>query len=392
VSAEVAVIGAGIVGLATAYALTEQDAAVAVYERGVPGNGQSGGESRIFRHAHDDPRLVEFAREARRVWREWEVRFGTELLSRDGVVALGPAAARRLEGMRAAGIRARAIDGSEAAEWLPLLAPWEGPAVLDEDGGVIRTGAAIDALSAALRDQLIVDEVISVRPTARGTVEVRAGGSNTEYERVVVCAGRGTVALARGAGLPLPVRQSAHVRLTFPVRGEPPDRVACLLDSSDSFSEPGGYGDALPGNRAYAVGLDDTPLHEDGSVIDASGLEAIAARTADYVARALPGLDPTPIDVRHCWVTELPWSPDGFAVWETGGLLVLAGNHLFKHAPALGRALASAALGGEVPPTALALGGEVPPSLPTSPTPAALPPSLQPDAKLGAELFEASRR
>ena len=366
--ADVGVIGAGVVGLSTAYALTELGATVTVYDRGLPGNGQSGGESRIFRHAHDDRRLVEFARDARRGWREWEERFGRELLSRDGVVALGPAALRRLEAMRHAGVRARQIDASEIAERLPLLAPWEDSAVLDEDAGVIRARAGIEALSEALRERIVFDEVLSVRSTSAGTVEVRAGGASAEHGRVVLCAGRGTAALARGAGLPLPLRHAATVRLTYAVRGDPPPRLACLLDASGAFGEPGGYGDPLPGNAEYAVGLDDTPVHDDGSLIDAGGLAAIAGRTTAYVSRSLPGLYPEPVDVRHCWVTELPWSPDGFAAWEVGGLVIFAGNRLFKHAPAIGRALARAAVGD------------------------GLAPSLHPEARLGAELFETTRR
>lgn len=53
----------------------------------------------------------------------------------------------------------------------------------------------------------------------RGTVEVRSGGASSTHERVVVCAGRGTAALARGVGLSLPMRLGAHVRGTFEVRG-----------------------------------------------------------------------------------------------------------------------------------------------------------------------------
>jgi glycine/D-amino acid oxidase-like deaminating enzyme len=343
--AEVAVVGAGIVGLATARALADRGVRVAIYERGVPGNGQSGGDSRIFRHAHADPRLVALACESRSLWRQWEERCGRELVSADGVVSIGPDVAQRAEAMRAGGARARLISASELGQRLPLLAPWDGEALLDEDGGVIRTRTAIELLSEELGDVLVRDEVLSVRSTAAGTGEVRAGAGTVQYGHVVVCAGQETRALARGAGFELPVRRLAHVRLAFGVRGPAPQRVACLLDGSGAFGEATAYADPLPGNGLYAVGVDEAPVHAEGGLTDPEGLTAIAQRTARYVAAALPGLEPAAVQARHCWITELPWGHDAFAAWGDAGTSFFAGHNLFKHAPALGRALAARALG-----------------------------------------------
>jgi len=161
---------------------------------------------------------------------------------------------------------------------------------------------------------------------------------------VVVCAGRGTARLARGVGLALPVRLGAHARVTFDVRDHS-DRLACLQDSSGDFGAVA-YASARPGNQRYAVGLSESVgVRDDGSLIDPSSLAALANRATAYVQRALPGLDPQPVDYVHCWVTDLPWSDDAIAVWEADEILFVAGHNLFKHAPALGRALARAALG-----------------------------------------------
>ena len=342
---EVAVVGAGVVGLSTAYALLERGVEVRVYEQGAPGNGQSGGESRIFRHAHDDPRLVEDTVRSRAAYDEWSDRLGVELVSDDGAVALGPAVEDHLPLLRDAGVPARRIEGRELAERLPLLAAYDGPAMLDERGGSIRTSAMVQALTGALGERLVTDEVLSVRPVA-GEVEVRSGGRTDRYRSVVVCGGRSTPRFARTLGLSLPVEQGAHVRLTCAVRGAAPERLATLQDSSGVFGETGVYAAATPDRTGFAVGLSDyTRVREDGSLPAADDLDAYARRAAAYVRRALPGLDPDPVDVRHCWVTTLPWGDDGIGVWEHQGVLLPVGHNLFKQAPGLARKLAAAAAG-----------------------------------------------
>ncbi|ACC41365.1 Monomeric sarcosine oxidase [Mycobacterium marinum] len=343
---DVGVVGAGIVGLATAYALSLGGISVTVYERGVPGHGQSGGESRIFRHAHDDARMVALAKRSRRIWDEWGRRLGVELLCSDGVVAIGPVAERRLGVLEAVGdCPARRIGADELHRRLPIYADFDGVAVLDERGGAIRTTRAISALTAALADRLVTDEVLLVRTTSAGTVEVRTGGAVAEHGRLVVCAGRGTAALARGVGLALPVREGAHVRLTYRVRGEPPPRLACLQDGATGFGETGIYAAAEAGNRRYAVGLNEYVDAPGGGLLAPAALARLGERANAYVERALPGLDPAPVDIRHCWVTELPWGSDGVGVWQHDGIFFIAGHNLFKHAPALGSELAAAAGG-----------------------------------------------
>ncbi len=342
----IAVVGAGIVGLSVARALTEREADVRVYERGEPGNGQSGGESRIFRHAHDDLRLIELTRDGRSVWSEWGRELGVETVSGDGVLAIGEAVPERAEKLAAAGGIDFDRPGAEAARAaLPILAPFEAPALLDVAGGSIRTTAVITALAEDLGERLIRDEVISLRPTGAG-VELRSGGAAERFDSVVVCAGLGTAALARTVGVELPVAAAAHLRATFRLREPGPERLACFQDGSGIWGETGVYAAPEPGNERYAVGLaGTTEARSDGSLLEPGAMAEFERRVVTYVERALPGLVPEVEELRHCWVTQLPWGEDGVSVWEWEGILFPAGHNLFKQAPMLGRLLAAAATG-----------------------------------------------
>ncbi|MFI7579480.1 FAD-dependent oxidoreductase [Kocuria kalidii] len=352
----VAVVGAGIVGLAAAHALRTRGADVTLYESGPPGGGQSAGQSRIFRHAHEDPRLIALVARSRALWRDWEQEFGVELVSRDGAVAIGEGIEDKLRALEPfAEIPVRRLPPEELHDRLPLLAEWTGPAMLDVDGGAIRTLDAVAALARRLEGSTSREHVLSVRRTGARGVEVRTGTTQETYDHVVLCAGRGTAPLARGAGLDLPVEVGAHVRLTFaPVSGGRAHGAGHGLptfqDGSGAFGETGVYAAPYPDGHHYSVGLSgDTPAHPDGGLADPGELAALAERTVAYVRRALPGLDPDPVDHVHCWVTRLPWGDDGVGVWSEDGLTALAGHNLFKQAPALGEALAETALTGTVP-------------------------------------------
>lgn len=363
---DVAVIGAGIVGLSTAYALRAADVKVSIYESGQPGGGQSAGQSRIFRHLHADPRLVGMAVQARQIWRQWEHHFGIELISRDGAVVLAPSVedkVRLLNGYPE--VKARHIGPDEISARIPLLSRYEGAAMVDETGGTIRTISTFNALTAQLHNTFIQEHVIALEPTHHGTTVIHTGVARREHQHVVVCAGRGTAVLARGVGLNVPVRLSAHTRATYRVEGSPPAELATLQDGSGVFGETGIYAAAYPGNAHFTVGLSDSvPVTYDGAWADLSAFQAHTGRINEYVRAALPGLDSEPVGYVQCWVTRLPWGDDAFAAWSHDSITFLAGHNLFKHAPSIGKRLAESVTSGRLPadlnPSAR-LGGTEPP-------------------------------
>ena len=133
------------------------------------------------------------------------------------------------------------------------------------------------------------------------------------------------------------------------MKDELPGIAPCVVDVTDYFRPGGSYGTPTPGAREYSVGVEGNgrvPVRDDLSGIEPSRLESVTTGAVDYVKSAFPRLFPTPLSFRHCRVTSLPWNIDAIGVWEVEQTYFMVGDNLFKHAPALGRYLAAAAVDG----------------------------------------------
>jgi sarcosine oxidase len=302
----------------------------------------------MFRHGHDDERLVRLAVRARAAWERLEGELGGQLLGREGVLICGPNVAERAAAFEAAGVPARRVGRDEQASALPVFAPPGDEALLDELGGSIDVRAVIDGLAAALADRLVRARVFGAREGGAG-VELHTSEGLWSAERAVLCPGAQLHELTPGLGLEIPLTVELHTRASFRVR-EPGAGLACLQDRSGAHGETV-YAAPMPDGREYAIGL--------GGESEPPVEEALA-RLTRYAERGMPGLEPEPAGVRLCQTSVLPWGGDAFAVWNTGRVAVLAGANLFKFGPLLGELIAEGAVDELAPSAQLGRGVSAP--------------------------------
>src|SRR3954470_16273558 len=133
---KVAVIGAGVMGLATGWALKRRGHEPVVYEQFEVGHphGSSHGRSRIFRLAYAEDEYVRLAQEALALWRELEAESGETVLELYGLVevvrTLEESTAHALERN---GVAWEPLEREAAEERYPINVPQESFVVVQEE-------------------------------------------------------------------------------------------------------------------------------------------------------------------------------------------------------------------------------------------------------------------
>jgi sarcosine oxidase len=343
----VAVVGAGVVGLATTAALTDAGAEVRLYERHEPGRAQSVGRTRIFRLAHGDARLVALAARARQLWREWETHFRRRLIGDEGLVVTGDeAVATWARAMAAAGAEHRLLSSDEATTHIPIARLPGSATLFDPGAGPTRARRTIECLLGVCAGSLRREEIVEIEQRANACT-VSTETDTWECDEVVITAGIASGRLAAAAGIGRELESVHDSRFSFPVREEYRDRpLACWIDKSGVYG-PGytSYGQRVGSSDLYAlaVGCDEprTLAPDEESALHRRKL-------TEYLPLAYPGLHPVPVDEISCTYAArgVREDGDGFLARRSGEITVIYGNNLFKFAPLLGRLLAQTALSG----------------------------------------------
>lgn len=362
--ADVVVVGAGLMGAATAWQLAARGVDAVVVEQDEPASvhGSSHGSARIVRRAYAQDDYVALTGDAFELWSELERQSGRALVRLTGGIDHGPA--RDPAGIRQAldraGLATELLVAAAAEERWPGMR-FAGPVLYQAQAGTVDAEQAVHAYLDVARGagvRLVTGtEVLGIDPGRADTDDtvVRTSAGDVSCRRVVVAAGAWCADLLGGAvGLP-PLRVTEHRVFHFPRLDESlvwP--VTIHLDDLDVYHLPGGRDGGLGDARKVAehVGRPSDARHRD-SAVDVAARERIVR----YVERWLPGLVPEPFAEATCLYTTTP--SEDFVVDRVGGVVVVSAcsGHGAKLSPVVGRLAAELATTAATPHPRFALAG-----------------------------------
>jgi len=365
-SADVVIIGGGVTGASIAFHLARRGVRdVLVLERKFIGAGGTGRSVGIIRQLYPTPETTRMVRRSLDVYQRFDEAVGgsSGYVGCGALIAVSAAMRPRLEQtlarQRALGIRAQLLEPADAVRIEPRVDVATLGAVLYEPESGYADPSAVTAgyAAAARRLGVTIEQGTEVTGIEQGGGQVEgvrtAGGEVIHAPIVVNAAGLWSPAVARLAGIDLPIVVGRHP--VFIVERDPgfgPPHLVYLDLAGGSYVRPETGGLTLTGSLT-----DDEAQHPmDPELLGSPvGFEE-ATDVLERTSRALPRLSEAryrqgyagAFDITPDWMPILDESPLG-GFWIAAGM----SGHGFKLAPAVGEMMA-ALISGATPPVSAA--------------------------------------
>jgi sarcosine oxidase, subunit beta len=356
--ADVAIIGAGIIGLSCAYVLAVRGVKVVVVERKLPGAGSSASNGGGIRSQLGTATNIKLSVLSERYWTEFEERFGVDpWLRRIGYLFLAAdetelhTLRKQVELQNELGVASELLVTEELSRRWPTLAGlgYAGGSYCATDGylnqhralrGIAR---AAEAAGASIECGV---EVIGLDVEANVIRAVRTTNEILRADVVVNCAGAWAPGVAEQIGVQLPIRgrrvQLLHARLSAPL---PPDLPWLIgpLGQVHIRQDTGGrvqVGGFLGADETVDASAFDHDADEEWI---AGVLEQVNQRFAIHIDRSA---------VVESWAGLYPSTPDQHPIIDRtdAGMVVVGGfaGLGLMHAPAAGLLTAELILDGRI--------------------------------------------
>jgi monomeric sarcosine oxidase len=348
---EVAVVGAGLLGSATAWALGARGVqAVALEQFQLDhARGSSHGATRIFRLSYPDPVYVRLAVTAQAAWTRLQADAGEQLLVTTGGLDAGPGAGQCAAALAECGVEHSWLAPGDLRDRFPGIAVRPGERMLFQpDAGACLAGRTVAALQRlALRAGVDVragTPVLGIDPRGDRVV-LRTPAGEISARAAVIAAGPWSERLLAGALTRAPRLTATVQQVRYFTARDPggpwPTFIEWPPDDAIWYAVPKAGG--APGVKvgAHAPGRAVDPRDGPFGEID----PALEEQVAGYVRARLPGLEPAGLAPETCLYTMT--ADEDFVVDREGPIVVGAGcsGHAFKFGPLLGEMLAGLATG-----------------------------------------------
>ena len=358
---DIAIVGAGVMGAATACELAREGARVAMIDQSLLPNPRAASvdHSKVFRFAYPDPLYINLAVDALTRWRHIESQTGTPILTQTGALLLGKSEpsfdSKCYDALRSLGLECDKIDSRQATAMFPQFnSDSFSYGVYDPSGAILHAEIAVRVLIDLARQSGVgIVEGERVREVKQGAGSrvsiVTEHGREIECDRAMIASGPWSRKL-----LPFLEDKLTTTRQEL-VYFEPPPEQSSLSFEPGSFPiflelESGFYG--FPIHHAGAMKIAN---HNKGAEVDPNSAEDHVGedfidRCRAFFSEFIPGLaDARVRETRVCIYNNTP--DDDFIIdWhpQIDGVLVVTGfsGHGFKFGPSIGRIAADLLLAG----------------------------------------------